>query len=174
VNGRRPPRLKGAAWIVMGLIAVAAIAVGWGSDPTTGSSDDRMFRLSEELRCLQCTGESVANSQAPIAIQMRDEIRRQMRRGRTNDEILTFFADRYGSRVLLNPSGSGLTSVIWVLPVVVGAVALVGVGTTFARARRREAVAGASPEDTELVEAALSDAAMSDAAMSDPDTDGGR
>jgi cytochrome c-type biogenesis protein CcmH len=139
----------------MGLIGVAAIVAGWGSEPTTGTSDDRMFRLSEQLRCLQCTGESVANSQAPIAIQMRDEIRRQMARGRTNDEIITFFADRYGSRVLLNPSGSGLTSLIWVLPVVVGAMAFVGVGVTFTRSRRRAGIGEASAEDTALVEAAL-------------------
>jgi cytochrome c-type biogenesis protein CcmH len=148
-------RTRIVAWALLLLVGAAGVVVGWGSDPTSGTSDDRLFRLAEELRCLQCTGESVANSQAPIAVQMRDEIRRQMARGRTNDEILTFFADRYGARVLLNPSGSGLTGLIWVLPVVAAAVALVGLALTFSRSRRRTAVPEAAPEDVELVSAAL-------------------
>lgn len=151
------PRTRVVAWVVLLLVGAAGIAVGWGTDPTSGTSDDRLFRLAEELRCLQCTGESVANSQAPIAVQMRDEIKRQMARGRTNDEILTFFADRYGERVLLNPSGTGLTGLIWILPVVGGAVALVGLVANFSRARRRTAIEHAAPEDVELVTAALAE-----------------
>ena len=150
-------RTRIVAWVLLLIVGAAGVVVGWGSDPTTGTSDDRLFRLAEELRCLQCTGESVANSQAPIAVQMRDEIRRQMARGRTNDEILTYFADRYGARVLLNPSGSGLTGLIWVVPVVAAAVALVGLGATFSRSRRRTAVGEAAPEDVELVTAALAE-----------------
>src|SRR5690606_4183517 len=110
---------------------------------------------AEQLRCLQCTGESVANSQAPIAVEMRDEIRRQMARGRTNDEILTFFADRYGPTVLLTPSGSGFVGLIWVLPVVVVGVSLAGLAFVYARARRRNVDLVATPEDEALVAAAL-------------------
>ena len=153
----RPWRTRLALWGLMGVLAAGAVAVGWGSEPTEGTSDDRLFHLSEQMRCLQCTGESVANSQAPIAVQMRDEIRRQMARGRTNDEILSYFShpDRYGERVLLNPSGRGLTALIWVLPVVVGAGLLVGLGVVFSRARRRNVDVTASDEDEALVAAAM-------------------
>ena len=155
--GSRPWRTRLVLWGLMGVLAVGAIAVGWGSDPTEGTSDDRLFHLSEQMRCLQCTGESVANSQAPIAVQMRDEIRRQMARGRTNDEILSWFShpDRYGERVLLNPSGRGLTALIWVLPVVVGAGLLAGLAVVFSRARRRNVDLTASDEDEALAAAAM-------------------
>ena len=61
-------------------------------------------------------GESVAGSQAPLAVQFRDEIRSQMRAGKTDDEILNYFADRYGQDVLLNPPSTGLGAAVWILP----------------------------------------------------------
>jgi cytochrome c-type biogenesis protein CcmH len=102
-------------------------------------------------------GENVANSQAPIAVQMRDEIRRQMAAGRSDDEIFTYFADRYGPRVLLNPSGSGLASLIWIVPVVVVGLGLLGVGYVVTRSRRDPLTTEVSDADRELVERARRD-----------------
>lgn len=142
-------------WGVIVVVVVIGIGVGWGSTPTSGNSSDRLYSLAEEMKCLQCVGESVANSQAPIAIQMRAEIGRQMSDGKTDDEIETYFVDRYGARVLLNPSGSGLVGVVWIVPVIVLAAGLVGLGLTFgARRRDRAEVTVVSDEDRELVQRA--------------------
>jgi cytochrome c-type biogenesis protein CcmH len=147
-----------------GLILVAVVALlilGAGTTPTEGLSEDRLYALAGEMKCLQCAGESVAGSQADIAVKMRTEIRQQMRRGRTDDEILGFFADRYGRRVLLNPSSEGVTSLVWILPVVVMGAGVAGLGLAFASWRRRrhetdETVVSA--DDRALVEEALAGA----------------
>ncbi len=70
---------------------------------------------------------------------MRAEIMRQMRAGQTDDEIDNFFAQRYGQQVLLNPSGTGFASLVWIVPVVVVAVGSMGVGLAVTRrsSRRR-------------------------------------
>ena len=139
----------------MGLIVVVAVVVGAGSPPRTGVSDERLFALSARLKCMQCVGESVAASQAPLAVQFRDEIRTQMRSGSTDDEILNFFAARYGDEVLLTPPSSGLGGVVWILPVVVVAAGLLGLFFVFRRWRAERVDHEASDEDRELVAEAL-------------------
>ncbi len=148
-------RTKLALWGVIAVVVAVGVGVGWGSTPTSGTSSDRLYSLAAEMKCLQCVGESVANSQAPIAIQMRAEIGRQMSDGKTDDEIETYFVDRYGARVLLNPSGRGLVGVVWIVPVVVLAAGLVGLVLNFSARRRDRAVPfELSDEDRELVERA--------------------
>jgi cytochrome c-type biogenesis protein CcmH len=140
-------------WILVGVAAVVLLVLGARRDPTDGDSEDRLFAIAGEMKCLQCVGENVANSQAPIAVQMRDEIRRQMKAGASDDEIFTYFADRYGPRVLLNPAGSGFAALVWIVPVVVVGIALLGVGMVFARSRRAPVVA-VDDADRELVDQA--------------------
>lgn len=132
------------AWAGLAVVVVGLLAIGSRGTPTTGTSDERLFGLAEQMKCLQCVGENVANSQAPIAVEMREEIRRQMQANRTDDEIFSYFADRYGERVLLTPAASGFTGIVWVIPVVV--FALGGVGVAAVVSRRRS---GDSPELTD-------------------------
>lgn len=162
LNGPSSRRARLAGWAVALVAVVVLVVVGAGTRPTTGTSDDRLYALAGQMKCLQCLGESVAGSQADIAVKMRGEIRVQMRKGRTDDEILTYFADRYGQRVLLNPSGEGIGAVVWVLPVVVVGVGLLGVGFNFAASRRRrrdDASLQPTDEDRDLVAAALEEGA---------------
>ena len=148
-------RTRWWAWAVLAVAVVVVVGLAARPTPTSGASDDRLFSVASEMKCLACAGESVANSQAPLAIEMRGQIRTQMRAGKTDDEILTFFADRYGTRVLLTPSASGLVSLVWILPVVVAAAAACGLGLAFARWRRLAVdVPEVSDEDRELVERA--------------------
>ena len=151
----RPLRLRWWSWAVLGLALAVVIALAARPTPTSGTSDDRLFSLAAEMKCLACAGESVANSAAPLAVEMRDQIRAQMRRGSTDDEILTYFADRYGERVLLNPSSRGLVSLVWVLPVLVAAASVCGLALGFARWRRLATdVPEVSDEDRRLVDRA--------------------
>lgn len=144
------------AWVALGIVLVGLVVFGARSTPDAGTSDDRLFALASQMRCMACAGESVSNSQAPLAIEMRGLIRQQMRSGKTDDEILTYFADRYGERVLLRPSSSGLVSLVWIVPIVVAAAAVAGLGLAFARWRRMsETVPEVSDEDRDLVRRAM-------------------
>lgn len=139
----------------MGVVVVVAVVVGAGSPPRTGVSDERLFAIAGRLKCLQCVGESVAASQAPLAVQFRQQIRDQMERGDTDDEILNFFAQRYGQQVLLTPPSSGIGGLVWVLPVVGVAAAVLLLVATFRRWRRDRQDVRATDADVELVAEAL-------------------
>lgn len=155
VGDRRPHRQRWWWWALMVLVVVGSIAVAGTGTPSEGVSQERLHALSVRLKCLQCVGESVAASQAPLAQKFRDEIQDQMRRGRTDDEILNWFAQRYGREVLLTPPSTGVGGLIWVIPVVAGAAALLGLVSVFRR-WRAEAGAVTTDADRELVDAALS------------------
>ena len=145
-------------WALALVAVVVLVIIGARPRPTSGESEDRLYAIASDLKCLQCAGETVAGSQVEIAIKMRSEIRAQMGAGRTDDEIFGYFADRYGERVLLNPSGSGVTGLVWVIPVVVGGAAVLGLGLAFGRWRRqRDDRVGheISAEDRALVDEAL-------------------
>lgn len=145
-------------WAAMLVFVVVLVVLGARTTPTAGTSDDRLYALAGQMKCLQCAGESVAGSQADIAVKMREEIRSQMREGRTDDEILSFFADRYGQRVLLNPSSEGVASLVWIVPVVAAGLGVVGLGAGFAAWRRQRGDAQtetATEDDQALVAAAL-------------------
>ena len=141
---------RGPVWVAMAVAVVAMLWIGARPRPTDGVSDDRLYAIASQLKCLQCAGESVAGSQSSIAIKMREEIRREMRAGRSDDEILDRFVASYPTEVLLNPPRSGLTLLVWVAPVVVVAVGAVGVASSMAAARRaRRAAAAHSVTDEE-------------------------
>jgi cytochrome c-type biogenesis protein CcmH len=156
---RRPRHLLRQRWWAWGVMAlVVALTVGSAArtPPTDGVSEERVYALAVQLKCLQCVGESVAASQAQFAVKFRDEIRAQMRRGSTDDEILNFFAARYGQEVLLRPPSTGLAGLIWIIPVVAAAAAAIGLVLVFRRWRHeRDETAPASAEDAALVDAAL-------------------
>lgn len=155
MSGRRLPIGRWWwAWALLALVVVTSLAVGGAKRPTTGDSDDRLYSLADRLKCLQCVGENVAQSEAPIAREVRDELRRQMRAGRTDDEILNYFVDRYGQRILLTPSASGVGALVWIVPVVVVGAGIAGLALAVARSRRRRTDAEVSDEDRALVDAA--------------------
>ena len=142
-------------WAALGLAVVVLVVAFAGSAPTSGVSDERLFSLAERLKCQQCVGESVAGSQSPSAVQFREQISAQMASGATDDEILNFFVDRYGEEVLLNPPSSGLGALVWIVPVVAGAAALLALASTFRRWRAEPAGRHATSSDEERVARAL-------------------
>jgi len=84
-----------------------------GSD---ASLDQRVLELSRQLRCLVCQNESLADSQADLAVDLRREIRGQMIHGKSDDEIKTFLTARYGDFVLYRPPFKPETYVLWFAP----------------------------------------------------------
>ena len=78
--------------------------------------DIQVREVAKTLRCAVCQSESIWESNAGLARQMRDVIREQLRQGRTPDEIRTYFVGRYGEYILLRPSKSGLNWILWAGP----------------------------------------------------------
>lgn len=166
-----PRRQQWWWWAAMGVVVVVAIVVGAGSPPKTGMSDERLFSIAGRLKCLQCVGESVAASQAPLAVQFRQEIRDRMQRGDTDDEILDFFAQRYGQQVLLTPPSSGIGGLVWVIPVIVVAAAVLLLGSVFRRWRSERGDRHATPADEALVADALAGMHGADRRGDSPDAE---
>ena len=157
----------------MGVVLLGALVASIDTTPKQGVSDDRLYAIAVQLKCLQCVGESVGASQAPLAVQFRDEITKQMRQGRTDDEILSFFTTRYGQEVLLTPPSTGLGSLVWVIPVVGAAAALLALIALFRRWRREaDASPDASVDDESVVAAALRERHRAADSAADGDADG--
>ena len=76
----------------------------------------RVMKLSKELRCLVCQNETLADSRADLAEDLRSQIREQMRAGKTDKEIITYLTDRYGKFILYNPPVDPTTYLLWFGP----------------------------------------------------------
>ena len=106
--------------------------------------DDRVRAISKQLRCPVCAGESVADSNAQVSVQMRGIIREKLEAGESEAQIKAYFVERYGPSILLSPEAKGFTLGVWVAPVV---ALFVGLGIVVAVlrswSRRGEPVAPA-------------------------------
>jgi cytochrome c-type biogenesis protein CcmH len=108
------------------LVCAAAIVRGV-SDSDTGALDARVQAFAQQLRCLVCQNETLADSQAELAVDLRREIREQMVAGRSDEEILAFFTARYGEFVRYRPPWQPSTYLLWCGPLLLlggGLVAL--------------------------------------------------
>lgn len=103
------------------------------------AEEARFSALTHQLRCVMCQNQSIADSEALIAIDLRREILQLMRQGRTDDEIRRFLVDRYGQFVLYRPEVEPSTWLLWFGPVL---VLLAGGGIVWSVVRSR-ATAGA-------------------------------
>jgi cytochrome c-type biogenesis protein CcmH len=147
------PRSTTAAWLVLACVAAAAIVLGTMRDSAPATTEDRINAVAETIKCPTCQGESVADSNAPTSREIRRDIADRLGRGESPDEIRASYADNYGDAILLTPSSGGLTSLVWILPVVAAVSAIAGLVVAFRR--WRGPVAHASDADRALVARAL-------------------
>jgi len=80
--------------------------------------EQRLHKLSQELRCLVCQNETLADSRADLAEDLRREIREQIKAGKSDQEIIAFLTQRYGDYVLYNPPVKKTTYLLWFGPFV--------------------------------------------------------
>ncbi len=80
--------------------------------------------LMETLRCVQCQGQSIADSDAPIAASMRNEVRQRILNGEAPADIRAWLISRYGEYISFEPSFSGPSMMLWLLPLMLFLVAL--------------------------------------------------
>jgi cytochrome c-type biogenesis protein CcmH/NrfF len=119
------------------LVLVVALVVGSGaltaSPPTVGQ---RAAAIEAGVRCPSCTDLSVAESDATTAIAVRHQILSMVSEGRSTADIDQTLVSEYGQTILLVPPDAGGLPLIWIIPIVVGAGALVGVAVLFWRRGR--------------------------------------
>jgi cytochrome c-type biogenesis protein CcmH len=94
-------------------------------------------RLTEEVRCLVCQNQTIGDSNAPLAADLRRELREQIAAGRSEEEIKIFLTDRYGDFVLYKPRFDGPAMLLWLAP---GILLLLGIGLLLRSIRRRAAL----------------------------------
>lgn len=87
--------------------------------PLPGPQEVRLKALARDLRCLVCQNESLAESHAPLAADLREEIRAQMRSGQSDQEIVAYLVARYGDFVTYRPPFNFRTYLLWLGPLAV-------------------------------------------------------
>jgi cytochrome c-type biogenesis protein CcmH len=105
-------------WIAIGwLLLVGAVALAaYGTPSQTASLDVRTRAVAQDLRCLVCQGESVADSPSDFATTVRALIRQRLREGQSPDQIESFLVSRYGDRILMAPPTRGIGDIAWLAP----------------------------------------------------------
>lgn len=99
---------------VLFLIAVPAVATAGTVEEQ--AIDIRTREIAKTLRCTVCQSESIFESQAPLARQMREVIRERVAQGQSDEEIRAYFLSRYGDYILMEPRRTGLNWLIWAGP----------------------------------------------------------
>jgi cytochrome c-type biogenesis protein CcmH len=143
------------SWVLLVLVVGGLLAVGTTRDASPRTPKERVEDISKRLACPICDGESVFESRNADSQAIRIEIARQVDTGTvSDDQIINFIEQRFGSKVLLVPRATGIDALVWALPAAALVCAVVGLGVAF---RRWKAAADTIPddEDRRLVAAAL-------------------
>lgn len=117
------------------MLALWVSASAWAGQPQP-DEEQRLRTLSAELRCLVCQNQSLADSNAELAVDLRNQVQDLMRSGKSDQEIKDYLVQRYGDFVLYRPPVKSSTVVLWIGPFVLlalGAVAML----RYVRSRRR-------------------------------------
>ncbi len=120
-------------------LCFCAISVGAAVDTATPAVADpaleaRVLKLSEVLRCLVCQNQSIAESNADLAQDLRGQVREQLSAGRSEQQVLDYMVARYGDFVLYEPPMRISTLLLWAGPAV---LAITGIGFLLLRLSRR-------------------------------------
>jgi len=138
------------------LIFLFASGVSSAQDPGTES---RIRSLEEKLRCLVCQNQTLADSNAELASDLRREVRDQVKAGRSDEQIVAYLVQRYGDFVLYDPPLKLTTLLLWLGPFVLLAAAALILVATLRRRRRAPEEPALAPDDKRLVERVLGPAA---------------
>jgi cytochrome c-type biogenesis protein CcmH len=132
--------------VTSGFVAGAAYAIDTErafDDPVLQARYEKIIR---ELRCLQCQNETIADSNADLAADLRREIREMVAAGRSDEEIRDFMTQRYGDFVLYRPRFAANTVLLWAAPVLLLAI---GAFSAARFVRRRRAEIDSDPWDSQ-------------------------
>jgi cytochrome c-type biogenesis protein CcmH len=131
--------LAAALLVLAPLAALAKTAMPLAADPVL---EQRLMNLAAELRCLVCQNQSLAESNAELAVDLRNEIREQMRRGASDQDVIDYLVARYGDFVLYRPPLKASTLLLWSGPAL---LFLLGIGLLLRTLARRRVQIAATP-----------------------------
>ena len=138
------------------LIIFLAALPAWATPVTEDPLERQMLDIAKDLRCAVCQNQPISESNADLARDMRLIVKEQIQAGKSREEIMNYFVERYGDYVLMNPPKHGPGTIVWLTPIAL----LLGVGVSgfvFLRNRLKPALPKApklSKEDAALVRAA--------------------
>jgi cytochrome c-type biogenesis protein CcmH len=130
--------------LCFGLLALSAQVVAQEAKPLAEDPEleKRVMNLSQELRCLVCQTETLADSRADLANDLRREIREQMKAGKSDQEIIVFLTARYGDFVLYRPPVRPATYLLWFGPFV---LLLIGLAVLYRYVKQRRELISQQP-----------------------------
>ena len=154
-----------AAALAMALALAVPPAFATDAAPTEKDrvAQARAVKLSETLRCLVCQNQTIADSNAELAVDLRRQVREQIAAGKSDDEIITYMTDRYGDFVLYRPPVRATTVLLWGGPALLLAI---GAFVLMRIMRERRAAPEAPPLTAE--ERARADALLASPTKKDP------
>ena len=153
-----PPRSGSPrrARVVLALVVTLLVALDATTLAQERPIEPLVFEIGRELRCPTCVAESVGESNAAIAREMRVLIQEQLDQGASRSEVLAYFQERYGDWILLNPPMRGMNLVVWLLPLVAAALGLLVLARLLKRWRgAAEEPVTVDPAELERVRAEL-------------------
>lgn len=131
--------MRPLALVLCALLALPAYAVQPDEILPDPALEDRARDLSKGLRCLVCRNESIDDSDAPLARDLRLLVRERLVAGDSNAEVIDFVVDRYGEYVLLQPRTDGVNLVLWAAgPLMLLLAGVLGYGYVRGRSRAKE------------------------------------
>ena len=135
------PWLRISSWLfAIWLMLAGSTCFAIDPMPFRDAAEEARFRaLAAELRCVMCQNQSLADSNAPIAQDLRNEVLKLMQEGNNDEEIKAFLTERYTDFVLYRPAMRGSTLWIWIAP---PALFLTGAVVLFVILRRRTSAPG--------------------------------
>ena len=137
--------------IALMLLLALGLAGGALAKDAAPAADDpalegRVMTLAAKLRCLVCQNQSIAESDAPLAVDLRDQMREQMRQGKSERDVVEFLLARYGDFVLLRPPFKPTTLLLWIGPLLLFVAGLIAL---FRQAVRPRAAAEVELSETD-------------------------
>jgi len=156
------PRVLSLAFLAALLLAglqLSAMAVEPGEMLSDPALEARAREISRDIRCLVCQNQSIDDSQAELAHDLRVLIRERLQAGDTDAQVRDFLVARYGDFVLLEPPLKPKTYFLWFGPAAILLVALLSIAIYFRRRRNEAAPAALSAEEAARLQTLLADEA---------------
>ena len=158
MTGTARPLMRAALLLALALSSVLPLPVAAQAAPTVrdghsidAETDRRLRALSAELRCLVCQNQSLADSNADLAVDLRRQVEAMIARGDTDAQIKTFLVQRYGDFVLYRPPVQSNTALLWFGPF--GLLLVGGVVWAVVQRRSRQAARETPPSAAEAARA---------------------
>jgi cytochrome c-type biogenesis protein CcmH len=147
-----PSRRAAGTWpaLLLVLTLSSAAIAGEATPAADPALEERVIAVAQELRCLVCQNQTLADSNAPLAVDLRDQIRERMRQGASERAVVDYMVARYGDFVLYRPPLKATTVLLWAGPML---LAIAGLAALFINLARRRRASRAELSDEERARA---------------------